>query len=104
LRFLFDEVDLLMSAAALTGAGAIMAVVLVLVDVDAMEAAMMDMLTMGVVFENDLFLLFNVGREGCVEQNSAKPWWSCCNVECLVKRLRHVFLYAMRSKRHYFER
>ena len=46
-RFLFDEADLLLDAAVPTGAGAIMAAVLVLMGVDAIEAAIMDILTVG---------------------------------------------------------
>lgn len=84
LRFLFEELDMLMGAAALTGAGTMMATMLV--DFDAMEVAMMDMLTVGVVFLNGLLVLMRFERAGCEEENFAKPSWSGCSVECLVRR------------------
>ena len=71
-RFLFEEVDLLTSVAALTGAGAITAVILVLEDVDIMEAAMMDILVVVAVFVNCVLVLIGVERTGCVERKPFK--------------------------------
>lgn len=71
-RFLFEEVDFLIGDRTLTEVGAIIAVVLVLEDVDAREAAMMDMLTVGAVFVDVQLVLLRCGRTGCVERKPCK--------------------------------
>jgi len=63
-RFLFEELDLLMTALASTGAEALMTVVEVLVGVDILEAAVKDMWTVVMLFLNDLLVLMRVVRAG----------------------------------------
>jgi hypothetical protein len=80
-RFLFEELDLLMTAPVSTGAEALMTVVEVLVGVDIMEAAVKDMWTVVVLFLNGLLVLMRVIRAGRAKKTLQSRWWSGCRVE-----------------------